>query len=221
MVTIHDPRAPPTKAMMERGQQLFKVLRELTINQWNEKDKNGTGNGWTNFHSYFKPACLLEGIVFGNGQQGNRVRPLPDTVDLDNYWWPCIMSDLVCGEVGWVRCEPLIYQGSRPWRTHVTRLMVFDAAGNAVPILHYGRPPSIPPPPPSTQPTWMTTSTVEIEELEETAPIVQAAPILALPACCTGVNCFEVAIATRVGFFCGKECFKKRPLRLKLCLEEC
>lgn len=126
----------------------------------------------------------------------------------------------------WARCEPLVDQDSRPWRTNRSRVRVFDAAGNAIPMLMHSEVPWSPqPPPPATPPPpWMTETTVRIEELEEVkenppataapvSPVTAADPaepaaVLMLPACCSRNGCFEVSTEL-TGWYCSGACWKK------------
>jgi hypothetical protein len=79
-------------------------------------------------------------------------------------WWPCILSKQVEVPYVFVRFEPVILDGSQLWQTRISRVMVFDEAGNATPkLVHYQFPPTPPPPaslPPP--PTWLTETTVVI-----------------------------------------------------------
>ena len=122
-----------------------------------------TWDGATFSPSYFDSASLVEGIVFGSGQHGLQELPIEA---VGNTWWPCILSNHVQIPWIWVRCEPLILDGSCPWKTHISRVRVFDGAGNPIPI---GLPSPQPPPPATAPPppAWLISSTVQIEELEE------------------------------------------------------
>ena len=128
-------------------------------------------DGTTSIASYFNEESLLEGLVFGNGCHANQKEEIPQQRQMDNHWWPAILSCQIEDPWVLVRCDALINQFARPRQTHISRLRVFDKAGNVSPMISHCRfPPSPPPPPPATPPpfpTWLTETTVEIEELEE------------------------------------------------------
>jgi hypothetical protein len=97
-------------------------------------------------------------------------------------WWPCILSKQVEVPYVFVRFEPVILDGSLLWQTRISRVMVFDEAGNATPkLVHYQFPPT-PPPPASLPPprTWLTETTVVIHESAIMSPSGCSANVLKL-----------------------------------------
>ena len=153
-------------------------------------------------------------------------------MQMDNHWWPAILSCQIEDPWVWVRCDALINQFARPWQTHINRVRVFDKVGNAIPMIMHSQIPWSPqPPPPATPPplpTWMTNSTVEIVELEEVTdgptvspvtaagPVQPAAPVtLMLPDWCSRKGCWEVAKAEWCGY-CSWACWTRHAFVLEV-----
>jgi len=156
---------------------------------------------WSNFKFYFHPSMLMEGVVYGDGQHANQQSEIPQHMVLHSQWYPAIFSNRMEGVLLWVRCEPLILGDSRPWQTHVSRLRLFDGAGNPIPLL----PRFQPPPPPYPPPTWnQPSSTVVIEEVEEPTAL------MVLPGCCRYSGCLAVMheeVDLNWGWYCSLQCF--------------
>jgi len=224
-----DPQNPPSRAMMQRRPNLYEMLRHITIELGKKKTGPGSHPGWSYFQWYFDPASLVEGVVFGSGHHGGQELPIELNRAVGNTWWPCILSNQVQIPWIWVRCEPLILDGSRPWKTHISRVRVFDGAGNPIPI----GTPSPQPPPPATAPpppAWLISSTVQIEELEEETASTDAVNesrketvttaaiadlVTPLPACCSFSRCFEVMTEeSQWGWYCSLDCFKQHAFEL-------
>ena len=209
-----DPRRPPSKAQIQRVPNLFARLRDQTIALWSDltrqdldpdKPKPNTKN-WSTFMWYFEPSMLLEGVVYGDGQHSSQEAEIPQHMVLHSQWYPAIFSNRMEGVLLWVRCEPLIVGNSRPWQTHISRLRLFDEAGNPVPLLP---PPSYPPPPPWNQPP----STVVIEEEVDEEPTA----LMALPGCCRYSGCLAVMqeeVNVDWGWYCSLQCFIKEGLKM-------
>ena len=156
---------------------------------------------WSNFKFYFHPSMLMEGVVYGDGQHANQQSEIPQHMVLHCHWYPAIFSNPMEGVLLWARCEPLIIANSHPWQTHVSRLRLFDGAGNPIPLL----PRFQPPPPPYPPPTWnQPSSTVVIEEVEEPTAL------MVLPGCCRYSGCLAVMheeVDLNWGWYCSLQCF--------------
>ena len=195
-----DPRRPPSRAEIQHRPDLFADLRCKTITLWEQLMK-ASPSGWTNFKSNFGPSMLLEGVVYGDGQHANQQSEIPQHMVLHCQWYPAIFSTRMEGVLLWARCEPLIIANSHPWQTHVSRLRLFDGAGNPIPLL----PRFQPPPPPYPPPTWnQPSSTVVIEEVEEPTAL------MVLPGCCRYSGCLAVMheeVDLNWGWYCSLQCF--------------
>ena len=123
---------------------------------------------------------VRKGMIFTDGDMASTSQSRYDgTVTYGERWWPCIFTVPVgTTDIVPYYCPGLAWQNGRPWCANITRLLEFPPPPPPVQIA--AAMPTFPPQPPPVQiaaamptpePTFTTTSSVEIEEVAETTGI--------------------------------------------------